>query len=53
MLTRNPSQLAMGFKGGVAGKLGAVTMAAVSPAFVAFLLLKVRQKYEYGAIYLC
>ena len=34
-------QAAMGFSGGAAGKLGALAMAGVSPAFVTFLLLKV------------
>ncbi|KAK5136064.1 hypothetical protein LTR08_004114 [Meristemomyces frigidus] len=34
-------QAGMGFGGGAAGKLGALAMAGVSPAFVTFLLLKV------------
>lgn len=32
----------LGLSAGLAGKLGAISMCAVSPAFVAFLLLKVR-----------
>ncbi|OQO13497.1 hypothetical protein B0A48_01725 [Cryoendolithus antarcticus] len=40
MLT-SVGQAGMGFSGGLAGKVGALAMAGVSPAFVTFLLLKV------------
>ncbi|KAK5012277.1 hypothetical protein BJ546DRAFT_491800 [Cryomyces antarcticus] len=41
VLASGVGQVGMGWKGGVGGRAGAVAMAAVSPAFVTFLLLKV------------
>ncbi|KAK5002031.1 hypothetical protein LTR28_011913, partial [Elasticomyces elasticus] len=41
VLLSNVGQAGMGFAGGLAGKIGALAMAGVSPAFVTFLLLKV------------
>lgn len=42
VLMSNVGQAGMGFSGGLAGRLGALAMAGVSPAFVTFLLFKVR-----------
>lgn len=41
VLISNVGQAGMGFSGGAAGRLGALAMASVSPAFVTFLLFKV------------
>ncbi|GAB7350465.1 hypothetical protein MBLNU459_g1064t2 [Dothideomycetes sp. NU459] len=41
VLMSNVGQAGMGFSGGAAGRLGALAMAGVSPAFVTFLLFKV------------
>jgi len=41
VMMSNAGQAGMGFAGGLVGKIGALAMAAVSPAFAAFLLLKV------------
>ncbi|KAI9806055.1 MAG: hypothetical protein M1833_004462 [Piccolia ochrophora] len=41
VLLSNPGQLGLGFAGSIWGKLLALGMAGVSPAFVVFLLLKV------------
>jgi len=40
VMMSNVGQAGMGFAGGPAGKMGALVMAGVSPAFVTFLLLK-------------
>jgi steroid 5-alpha reductase family enzyme len=41
VLVRGPAQLGMGFAGGIGSRIGGLAMAAVSPAFVAFLLTMV------------
>lgn len=41
VLVSNVGQAGMGFSGSAAARIGALSMAAVSPAFVTFLLLKV------------
>ncbi|KAL1297324.1 hypothetical protein AAFC00_004872 [Neodothiora populina] len=41
VLASHVGQMGMGFSGGVVGRMGAIAMAAVSPAFVTFLLFKV------------
>ena len=41
VLASNVGQVGMGLAGGIGGRALALTMAAVSPAFVSFLLLKV------------
>lgn len=41
MLARRPIQLALGLSGGPAGVLATTALSYVSPAFSAFLLLKV------------
>ena len=43
VLVTGVGQTSMGLAGGLGGKLGAMAMAAVSPAFVTFLLLKVSE----------
>lgn len=41
VLASGVGQVGMGFSGGILGRAGAIAMAAVSPAFVTFLLFKV------------
>jgi len=41
LLVMYPAQVGLGFSGGLAGRLAVLGMAAVSPAFVTFLLTKV------------
>jgi len=48
VLVSGAGQVGMGFAGGLAGKLGALMMAGVSPAFVTFLLLKVSLRSQNG-----
>jgi steroid 5-alpha reductase family enzyme len=42
VLLKNPAQVGLGLSGNLVGKLGTAAGCAVSPAFVAFLLLKVK-----------
>ena len=41
VLARKPAQLALGLSGGAAGILATTALSFISPAFAAFLLLKV------------
>jgi len=41
VLVRNVGQVGMGLSGGISGRILGLSMAAISPAFVTFLLLKV------------
>ncbi len=41
MLVTDPIQSALGFGGGITGKIGVVLLSYASPAFVAFLLTRV------------
>jgi len=51
VLVSNVGQVGMGLAGGLGGKALAIAMAGVSPAFVTFLLLKVRSSKLIGLMH--